>query len=268
MSSSDGVRARVAPWDKTIICEGMPPQIMAHMGLPPLRITPPCIQTGSAELVETVEKGGRCAAQGYTSPTPNTVSPTPTSTLRIDIPPCIANSAVGERLAARIMADTWVFLRGSEVADEWKQESPTNHKLKHERRLGERARPLRICYVCAKKGHKKCSRCLQVYYCSAMCQQLHWERHSTECKPAESSLREYLAIAVPDYRCFWQYQNSLCLFQESLIKDKPRCDVVNVCIISREQFDSMYGASATLRTCVNLAVNGRPCKHLIKILGN
>lgn len=35
------------------------------------------------------------------------------------------------------------------------------------------------CPVCGKKGSKRCSRCLQVYYCSSECQRQHWKKTSS-----------------------------------------------------------------------------------------
>ena len=95
--------------------------------------------------------------------------------------------------------------------------------------------------------------------CSAECQAADWETHGPACSPATSILEEFPAIAVPDYRCFWAYQNAAC-------KDGPR-DVINVCILSRVNFVEMFGEAAVQRTCLHMAVHGKPCKLFIMVTG-
>ena len=116
-------------------------------------------------------------------------------TIALQIPPCIASSSVGEQLAQRILSDSWAFHKTTEVDESWLAPTPVNNMLKHERRLGRRGEPVHVCAMCGGKGTRKSNRCLQTYYCTPVCQELHWKRHRTTCIPMESSLQEYLAIA-------------------------------------------------------------------------
>ncbi|RVE44597.1 hypothetical protein evm_010735 [Chilo suppressalis] len=42
---------------------------------------------------------------------------------------------------------------------------------------------LACCAVCNKETHRRCARCLNVYYCSTGHQREDWKRHKRECKP-------------------------------------------------------------------------------------
>ena len=76
----------------------------------------------------------------------------------------------------------------------------------------------------------------------------------------ESTLQEHFAIAVPDFKCFWHYQGAL---------DKRRSDgdKIGICILSSEIFCAMFGEDNVLRTCVNLAMTGKPTLLLINVVG-
>ncbi|KAJ2942047.1 hypothetical protein O0L34_g673 [Tuta absoluta] len=45
---------------------------------------------------------------------------------------------------------------------------------------------LRSCAVCNQQTHRRCGRCLSVYYCNTEHQRQDWKRHRTECAPKES----------------------------------------------------------------------------------
>ena len=181
-------------------------------------------------------------------------------TIALQIPPCIASSSVGERLAERILSDSWAFHKKTEVDESWLRPTPVNNMLKHERRLGRRAEPVHVCATCGGNGRRKCTRCLHTYYCTPVCQERDWRRHRTTCIPMESSLQEYLAIAVPDFRCFFQYQDALARRANSE-------EDVGICIMSLGIFSEMFGEKMILRTCVNLAINGKPSELLVKVIG-
>ena len=42
---------------------------------------------------------------------------------------------------------------------------------------------------------------------------------------------------------------------------------VGICIMSLETFSEMFGEKMRLRTCVNLAINGKPSELLVKVIG-
>ena len=102
---------------------------------------------------------------------------------------------------------------------------PVNNMLEHERRLGRRGETVHVCATCGGNGRRKCARCLHTYYCTPVCQERDWRRHNTTCIPMESSLQEYLAIAVPDFRYFFQYQDALARSANSE-------EDVGICIMS------------------------------------
>lgn len=42
---------------------------------------------------------------------------------------------------------------------------------------------LACCAVCNQKTHRRCARCLNIYYCNTEHQKLDWKRHKSECAP-------------------------------------------------------------------------------------
>ena len=63
-----------------------------------------------------------------------------------------------------------------------------------------------------------------------------------------------------DFRCFFQYQDALAR------KANSEQDV-GICIMSLEKCSTMFGEKMILRTCVNLAINGKPSELLVKVIG-
>ena len=105
------------------------------------------------------------------------------NTVTIQIPPCIASSPVGETLVDRIMSDSWSFYERTEVDESQLIPTSASGMLKHERKLGLREEPVHSCATCGNRVLKKCTRCLQVYYCTTGCQKLDWRQHRKTCTP-------------------------------------------------------------------------------------
>lgn len=182
----------------------------------------------------------------------------------IQIPPCIADSPVGEKLVDRIMSDAWSFHTASEVQQvraSALEPTSTNGMLKHERTLGLREEPVHICAHCGNRGLMKCSQCLLVYYCTTRCQKRNWKHHKKTCTPLELTLQEHFAIAVPDFKCFYHYKDAL----EKRNSDE---DVLGICILSLEKFTEMFGGEGVFRTCVDLALYGKPSMMIINVCGD
>lgn len=58
--------------------------------------------------------------------------------------------------------------------------STVDHNIKMTRKFLEYLD--RACGACGKQGPwKRCSRCLQIYYCGVECQTSHWPTHKTNC---------------------------------------------------------------------------------------
>ena len=185
-------------------------------------------------------------------------------TVTIQIPPCIADSQVGEKLVHRIMSDLWSFHTASEVEDRRASAlEPTspNGMLKHERNLGLREEPVHSCAQCGNRGLKKCSRCLLVYYCTTGCQKRNWKQHKKTCSPMESTLQEHFAVAVPDFKCFFHYQGAL---------GRRHSDegALGICILSLEDFTDRFGKEGVFRTCTDLALYGKPSMFIINVCGD
>ena len=184
-------------------------------------------------------------------------------TFWIAIPPCIARSSVGQKLVQRIWSNTWSYHTRSDVQDRRGsalEPTSTNGMLKYERKLGIREEAVHTCVQCGQRGLKKCSRCLLVYYCSSECQKGNWKQHKKNCTPMESTLEEHFAIAVPGFKCFFHYQGTL-------EKQKSEDGVLGICILSQEKFIDMYGQDGLYRTCVDLALYGKPSMFLINVCG-
>ena len=80
------------------------------------------------------------------------------------------------------------------------------------------------------------------------------------CKPTESALHEYLAIAALDFQCFFHYRDALS-------KKGNSKEDIGLCILPAEKFFEMFGESMILRTCVHLAIRGKPFELYIKVVG-
>jgi len=81
---------------------------------------------------------------------------------------------------------------------------------------------------------------------------------------------EYDAIAVPDLKCFMQYQAYVHTKKGHptgpLAKHmKEQEGGVGLCVLSSEAFLERFGQGGLLRTCLHLAQHGRPAPLLIKV---
>ena len=81
------------------------------------------------------------------------------------------------------------------------------------------------------------------------------------CSPMESTLQEHFAVAVPDFKCFSHYQSAL---------EKKHSDegALGICILSLEAFTDRFGKEGVFRTCVDLALNGKPSTFIINVCGD
>ena len=66
----------------------------------------------------------------------------------------------------------------------------------------------RICANCLAEStsHLRCSRCLNVHYCNSKCQEIHWERHKTQCKEDAEKRKLFEPIVNEEYHS-WRKLN-------------------------------------------------------------
>ena len=182
-----------------------------------------------------------------------------TKEIRVMVPPCLAGTPAGFSMAQRLLDNDWNFYSQCDLDAGWSSTTPPDTVRHIQRTLRKCKKRPRKCVVCHIATRSKCRACEDVYYCGQACQKLHWPQHRDECKPP--SLSEILAIAVPDYHCFWQYQNA------NAARANPAI-FVSVTVMSRERFRTMYGPNATFRTILRLALTGKPSLHVAKMFGD
>ena len=146
----------------------------------------------------------------------------------------------------------------SDLEAEWLRTEPLSGLLRVERLLGRQPLPDRVCAVCSSHTRTKCSVCMQTYYCSSTCQRAHWSQHRDSCRVPLLTTERHLAIAVPEYRCFWAYKDWLST-QSTSEND------LGFCIMNRDDFKATFGSASMLRTCLTLAFTGRPACLVIAV---
>ena len=92
-----------------------------------------------------------------------------------------------------------------------------------------------------------------------MCQTSDWKVHKPKCVPPQRIVEEHNCIAVPDYQCFFEYQK--------ILSSNDSIMAVGICMLNQETFEDKFGRAALYRTCLALAVNGKPALLLLKLCG-
>ena len=133
----------------------------------------------------------------------------PGDKVTVAVPPCIYGTPMAAALVARLLDDKWEFHLNSDIDASWSVPLPKAKISKMERQLGKRSEPVRKCWICEAPARSKCQRCLEAYYCSEKCQKQHWKIHRAKCKDPPPAIKQYVCIAVPDYQCFFQYQQAV-----------------------------------------------------------
>ena len=172
-------------------------------------------------------------------------------TIVVQVPPCIVNTPAGHQLPMRVLTENWSYYTRNDLDAAWSRPVSLSGLMRLERRLGRRPEPNHACAVCNAPTRTKCSHCLQVYYCSVNCQREHWSLHRDECQIPEATVERHVGIAVPDYCCFWAYQQ--WLERQTLTEGDP-----GICIMSLEMFQEQFGYENLRRSCISLALTGRP----------
>ena len=179
--------------------------------------------------------------------------------IRVPVPDFLVDTPVGGELVRRIVSNDFKLWPSSDIDGEWLKPVPLSGLIKVERRLGRGlSAEDRICVGCGEPTRSKCSTCLRAHYCSSLCQRTDWRRHREICRIAEPIVSQKLAVAMPDYQCFWTYQDWLakqCTNEERL----------GTVILSREYFIDMFGEDHAKRTCVTLALSGRPQCLIVRV---
>jgi len=109
----------------------------------------------------------------------------------------------------------------------------------------------RVCVLCGRATVYKCAMCLLTRYCSSDCQKADWSIHKESCQPPEPHFGLCSAIALPDYNCFWVYQ------AWATSQDNPGVGI-SYAVVSQEMFLDMFGQEELAKTCLTLAITGRP----------
>ena len=171
-------------------------------------------------------------------------------TVTVSVPPCIHGTPMAGKLVERLLENKWEFHLHSDIDPALCVPLPKVGVRKMGRRMGLRSEPVRKCWACEAPCRTKCQRCLEAYYCSRACQKLQWKTHEGNCKEPTPAIKSDVCVAVPDYQCFFQYQQAYIAENDGTL--------VSIMIMSRGNFDAMFGSRSHLRTIANLALFGKP----------
>ena len=179
-------------------------------------------------------------------------------TLTCYVPPCLAGTPAGTLLAERMLAKDFKIITDEDIGEHLLKAMPPGQFHKMEQRLGLREAPEKVCSLCnAPRARSKCTGCLRVYYCSVTCQTNHWKEHKPKCRAPQRIASEHNCVAVPDYQCFHEY---------TTFYSGVAC-TVGIMILNRDTFEAEFGDTALYRTCLSLALDGKPALMLLKTLG-
>ena len=178
-----------------------------------------------------------------------------TMILHAMVPPCVVDTDVRDQLARRMIIEDWHFHRWCDLGDFPTPDTPPEGLKKIQRKLWKQANPpVYSCVVCATPTKRSCQVCREVYYCGHECQKKHWKQHKGSCKSPVPLCEVHHSIAVPDYECFWRYQAALPMTTEH----------VGLMIMTRNNFENMFGVEATQNTVNDLAILGQPAVYMAK----
>jgi hypothetical protein len=180
--------------------------------------------------------------------------------MQVPIPECL-HGALAVEMARRIVESDWLYWTLQELPTSELQEPSIDFVLAAQKSLGmKRTHAQRK--ACASCGSEegvlvKCGKCLVTYYCDATCQRAHWQEHKVSCQPPVPRAQNHYAIVLPDYNASRQYLAACG--GESLMP---------LLIVSRENFEEVFGRQAFLKTFVELAHTGRPHPYLLNVTFN
>ena len=179
------------------------------------------------------------------------------------MPPCLAGTVLGEKILYRMLTSDWLLITEKDVPpceSGWMPVEPSA-RIKHERDLGLREAKTNSCAFCQKAAaSKKCTTCWITYYCDQECQHNHWKQHEVVCVAPVWKAKEEYAIAVPDYECFCQYKVQ-CQRAGSL----EHC-AHDISVIDQSAFIRRFGEAQLLRTCLTLAIAGKPALTCLTVI--
>ena len=162
-----------------------------------------------------------------------------TKQITVMVPPCLAGTPVGSQLAMRLIHNTWQFQLKCDPDEAWSGPTPAATINKIQRRFVKKYKePVRTCALCETATRSKCDRCFAVYYCGQECQKEHWPQHRLQCKA--TATEEHLCIAIPDYRCFWQYKHA--------VDELADPATMGVMVISRDRWHAIIVHSQSICT--------------------
>ena len=175
------------------------------------------------------------------------------------LPRCLATSPLGEKLIARMVEADWKMVTPDDVPPI--EPLSTHSLMQEERRLGLRSPKSANCGMCRQPATKyKCTGCWLVYYCDGSCQRLHWRQHKMECVPPTCQVEERDAIAVPDYHCFQLYRKHVSAAEDY------EYGWPHIVVLPEDQFIEKFGSKELQRTCLMLAIEGRPSLVFAKFI--
>ena len=172
----------------------------------------------------------------------------------VKIPPCLGETFAAKRLVKRIMENDWVKVFPSEIPAAWQVPATNTYLFSIQNvmkiKKGEEGDHRRQCIVCAEATNKRCM-CLQYHFCSEKCLKEAWGVHKIDCKSgAKPKIESAAVLTVPEFGAFMHYQ--------AWLNNISSVDCVGIMVEPRDAWVMTYGLQAMERTCMSLAMLGRP----------
>lgn len=154
----------------------------------------------------------------------------------------------------------WELITMEEIPDEWLTPVDNSFLLSVQHMIGIKkgGGGSRLCIVCALKTESRCL-CLAFHFCSMECLRYAWPIHKVDCKTGpKPKISANVVITLPEFEVCIAYQQWLCTqLSENLI---------GVLIENRARWITTYGEDAMKRTCLSLALRGKPAPIFTRIM--
>ena len=182
--------------------------------------------------------------------------------IRMQVPPCLGQTVAAERICSRVMLKDWVVITTAEIPEEWRAPVGDSYLLAVQNimgiKKGSEGEFRRLCVVCATDTDQRCL-CLTHHFCSMQCLKHAWPAHKNECRTGtKPKMQASAVVTLPEY--------SVCIAYQKWLNTQSSEDCVGIIVEDRNDWVKTYGSEAMYRTCLSLALKGKPSPIFTRIM--